>query len=43
VYTQDGERKLMVAALRYRDAFVKRAGAWVFACPRCPSRRRATR
>src|SRR4051812_37676362 len=31
VHSQDGERKLMVAALRYRDAFVKRAGAWLFA------------
>ena len=31
VYSQDGERKLMVAGLRYRDAFVKRAGAWLFA------------
>ena len=31
VYSQDGERKLMVAALRYRDAFVKHSGAWLFA------------
>ena len=31
VYSEDGVRKLMVAALRYRDAFVKRAGAWLFA------------
>jgi uncharacterized protein (TIGR02246 family) len=26
-----GERKLMVASLRYRDTFVKRDGAWLFA------------
>ena len=31
VYSQDGERKLMVAALRYRDAFLKHDGAWLFA------------
>jgi len=31
VYSQDGERKLMVAALRYRDAFVKQDGEWLFA------------
>ena len=28
---EDGERKLMVASLRYHDAFVKRNGAWLFA------------
>jgi SnoaL-like domain len=31
VYSQNGERKLMVAALRYRDAFVKQDGTWLFA------------
>jgi SnoaL-like protein len=30
VYSEDGERKLMVAALRYRDAFVKHSGTWLF-------------
>ena len=30
-YSQDGGRNLMVAALRYRDVFVKRAGASLFA------------
>jgi hypothetical protein len=29
--TKGGERKLMVASLRYRDTFVKRDGAWLFA------------
>jgi hypothetical protein len=29
--TEGGERKLMVASLRYRDRFVKRDGAWLFA------------
>jgi uncharacterized protein (TIGR02246 family) len=29
--TEGGERKLMVASLRYRDTFVKRDGAWLFA------------
>jgi ketosteroid isomerase-like protein len=31
LYTEDGERKLMVASLRYHDAFVKTDGAWLFA------------
>ena len=31
LFTEDGERKLMLAYLRYRDTFVKRDGAWLFA------------
>jgi hypothetical protein len=31
LYSENGEPKLMVAALRYRDAFVKENGAWLFA------------
>jgi hypothetical protein len=31
VYSENGARKLMVAALRYGDAFVKREGTWLFA------------
>jgi SnoaL-like domain len=31
LFTEGGERRLMVASLRYRDAFVKRDGAWLFA------------
>ena len=31
LYSENGQRQLMVAALRYRDAFVKHAGAWRFA------------
>jgi hypothetical protein len=31
LYTEGGERKLMVDSLRYRDTFVKRDGAWLFA------------
>jgi len=31
LYTEDGERKVMVAYLRYGDTFVKRAGVWLFA------------
>ena len=31
VYSDDGERKLMIAALRYRDTFVKTDGTWRFA------------
>ena len=31
LYTEDGERKLMVASLRYLDTFVKTDGAWLFA------------
>jgi ketosteroid isomerase-like protein len=30
LYTEDGERKLMVASLRYLDTFVKTDGAWLF-------------
>jgi hypothetical protein len=29
--TEGGERKLMIASLRYRDTFVKHDGAWLFA------------
>jgi hypothetical protein len=31
LYTEGGERRLMVASLRYRDTFVKGDGAWLFA------------
>jgi hypothetical protein len=31
LYSEGGERKLMVASLRYHDSFVKRDGAWRFA------------
>ena len=31
LFTDDGVRKLMLAHLRYDDAFVKRDGAWLFA------------
>jgi hypothetical protein len=31
VYTADGERRLMIAALRYQDAFAKAEGTWRFA------------
>jgi len=31
LFTDDGERKLMIAWLRYDDAFVKVDGAWLFA------------
>ena len=31
VYTEDGERKIMVASLRYLDNFTKIAGRWYFA------------
>ena len=31
LYTEDGERKLMVAWLRYADTFVKLDGTWLFA------------
>ena len=31
LFTDDGERKLMVAWLRYGDTFVKVDGAWLFA------------
>ena len=31
LFTEDGERKLMLAHLRYGDTFVKLEGAWLFA------------
>ena len=31
LFTEDGERKLMVAWLRYRDTFVKVDSTWLFA------------
>jgi hypothetical protein len=31
LFTEDRERKLMLAHLRYGDTFVKRDGAWLFA------------
>jgi hypothetical protein len=31
LYTEDGERKLMVASIRYLDTFVKSKEAWLFA------------
>jgi ketosteroid isomerase-like protein len=31
LFTEDGDRKLMVAWLRYRDTFVKVDGTWLFA------------
>ena len=31
LYTEDGERRLMVASLRYLDTFVKTDGTWLFA------------
>jgi ketosteroid isomerase-like protein len=31
LFTEGGERKLMVASLRYLDTFHKRDGAWLFA------------
>jgi len=31
LYTEGGERKLMVASLRYLDTFAKSDGAWLFA------------
>jgi hypothetical protein len=30
LYTADGERKIMIASLRYLDTFVKISGAWLF-------------
>jgi ketosteroid isomerase-like protein len=30
LYTEDGERKLMIASLRYLDTFVKTDGTWLF-------------
>jgi hypothetical protein len=31
LFTEDGERKLMVAWLRYVDTFVRAGDAWLFA------------
>jgi hypothetical protein len=31
VYSDDGERKLMIAAIRYQDGFLKTDGTWRFA------------
>ena len=31
LFTEDGERRLMVASLRYLDTFVKSDGTWLFA------------
>ena len=31
LYTEDGDRKIMVASLRYLDTFTKIAGQWYFA------------
>ena len=31
IYTEDGDRKIMVAALRYLDTFTKLDGRWYFA------------
>ena len=31
LYVEDGERKLMIAHLRYGDTFVKQNGTWLFA------------
>jgi hypothetical protein len=31
LFTEDGERKLMLAHLRYRDTFIKLNGAWLIA------------
>jgi hypothetical protein len=31
VFAADGERKIMLAYLRYLDSFVKRGSAWLFA------------
>ena len=31
VFTADGERKIMLAYLRYLDSFVKQRGTWLFA------------
>ncbi len=31
VYTEDGTRKIMIAALRYLDTFTKNDGRWLFA------------
>jgi hypothetical protein len=31
LFTEEGERKLMIAHLRYHDTFIKVNGAWLFA------------
>jgi hypothetical protein len=31
LFTEDGERKLFVASLRYLDTFAKSDGSWLFA------------
>jgi hypothetical protein len=31
LFTEDGERRLMVASLRYLDTFVKTDGVWLIA------------
>ena len=31
VFTEDGNRKIMIASLRYLDAFIKIDGRWYFA------------
>jgi SnoaL-like domain len=31
LFTADGERKIMIASLRYLDTFVKTGGTWLFA------------
>ena len=31
LFTKDGERKIMIASLRYLDTFVKTGDAWLFA------------
>jgi hypothetical protein len=31
LFTEDGERKLMIAHLRYADTFVRKDGVWLFA------------
>ena len=35
VYSADGERKLMIASLRYRDTFIKEGGIWRFGSAGC--------
>lgn len=30
LFTEDGERRIMVASLRYLDEFVKQGGTWLF-------------
>jgi hypothetical protein len=31
IFTKDGERRLMVASLRYHDSFLRLDGTWLFA------------